>query len=356
MIDRKVFRTWLQANNVLARRIDYNSGHLPADQRSMGFPVGGKFQNQTADQILTAALVKPNSWLKTDPAESDAERTQKLIEGWMKVIAVFDEYSMLTYLREYFLGLGLSASETEGLIAYVGTLQNLTSRLFLSFIHSFVDTFYISSTASYVEIAGGNWQLPQKLAEGRTEEIVMDARAIEIQWSDPALDVGGSKAIHRGRPGVYVRTLNEPATKRGLQRSNRGRIECEFTADYLIVSIPFSALRFVDVQLAFSFHKRRAIQELHYDSATKVLLEFRERFWEWDEAEWSRRLPDEYRGHGSVGGGSITDGPNRFIYYPSHRVPGSPGGGCWQVIRGPTRPTDGTPYRLRIAITMRLKG
>jgi monoamine oxidase len=323
---KKVFRTWLQTNCVQARRLDYNSGRLPADQRSMGFPICEKFQNQTADQILATALERPNSWLKTDPSDSEAVRTRKLIDGWKKVIATFDEYSMLRYLREHFLGLGLSPAEAEGLIAYVGTLQNLTSRLFLSFIHSFVDTFYISSTASYIEIAGGNWQLPHKLAEGLTEELVMDARAIEIQWSYSASRAGGPKAIHRGRPGVYVRTLNEPAKKRGRERSNRTRIEREFTADYLIVAIPFSALRFIDVQPAFSFHKRRAIQELHYDSATKVLLEFSDRFWEWDEAEWRRRLPDEYRGHHSAGGGSITDGPNRFIYYPSHRVPGSRGG------------------------------
>ena len=43
----------------------------------------------------------------------------------------------------------------------------------------------------------------------------MDARAIEIQWSDPATGAGGPKAIHRGHPGVYVRVINEPVMKRG---------------------------------------------------------------------------------------------------------------------------------------------
>jgi monoamine oxidase len=150
----------------------------------------------------------------------------------------------------------------------------------------------------------------------------MDARAVEIQWPGP----GAPKAVHRGRPGVYVRTVNEPIVKRGRERRNRARIEAEFTADYMIVAIPFSALRFVDVKPMFSFPKRRAIQVLHYDSATKVLLEFSERFWEWDEAEWRKRFSNEYRGHGSIGGGSITDSPNRFIYYPSHRVEGGSGG------------------------------
>jgi monoamine oxidase len=318
--NQKVFQTWLETNSVQARRADYNSGHLPADRRTMGFPVPEKFRDRTADAILNAALALPNSWLKVDPQDAEPVKTQKLIEGWKKVIRTFDEYSMVRYLREYFLGLGLSTADADNLIAYVGTLQNLTSRLFLSFIHSFVDTFYISSSASYLEIAGGNWQLPQRLADELAEELVMDARAVEIQWSD------APKAVHRGRPGVYVRTVNEPIVKRGRERANRGRVELELTADYLIVAIPFSALRFVDVKPGFSFHKRRAIQELHYDSATKVLLEFSERFWEWDQSEWRRRMPDEYRGHGSIGGGSITDGPNRFIYYPSHRVEGSAGG------------------------------
>jgi monoamine oxidase len=308
---KKLFRTWLETNSIQERRADYNSGKLPPPKRSMGFPVKGQYRDQTADAILNAALAEPNGWLKTKPGDTEA-----LVKGWKRVIAAFDEYSMLRYLREYFIEQGLEADEIENLVAYVGTLQNLTSRLFLSFIHSFIDTFLISSSASYIELAGGNWQLPQKLADELHGDIVMDARAIEIQW----------KAVHRGRPGVYVRTLNEPARKRGIERSHRARIEQEFTADYLVIAIPFSALRFVTVTPDFSFHKRRAIQELHYDSATKVLLEFSERFWEWDEAEWTQRLPDPYRGHDSIGGGSITDNPNRFIYYPSHRVTGSNGG------------------------------
>ncbi|HEX5872576.1 MAG TPA: FAD-dependent oxidoreductase, partial [Longimicrobium sp.] len=180
--------------------------------------------------------------------------------------------------------------------------------------------------ASYVEIPGGNWQLPYAFLPELQDNLVMDARAIEIQWSD-GVNPGGPKAVHRGRPGVYVRTLNEPVVKRGVGRSAHPRVEQEFTADFMVVTIPFSALRFVSTAPLFSYPKRRAIIELHYDSATKVLLEFSERFWEWNEEEWRRNLPsDEYRGHDSIGGGSVTDAPNRFIYFPSHRVEGSRGG------------------------------
>ena len=86
--------------------------------------------------------------------------------------------------------------------------------------------------------------------------------------------------------------------------------------DEVIVTIPFSSFRTVHVFPEFSQRKRQAIRELHYDAATKVLLEFRERFWETEN--------DIY------GGGSNTDLINRYMYYPSERM-GSTGGGVMLV-------------------------
>jgi monoamine oxidase len=322
--EKATLRTWLKTNGTQVQRVLYNKALSPAKQT--GFPIPSEFQDKTANDLLVDALKEPNSWIKADSRLPIEEQIKQQIEGWKKVIQHFDEYSMLRYLRDYYTQRKVPAEDQEKLIAYIGTLQNLTSRLFLSFFHSFVDTFYISSEAKYVELAGGNWQLPNALAPDLMENVVMEARAIEIQWCDPKSGLTGRKALHRGRPGVYVRTINEPMIKRGEARSGRVRLEREFTADYLVIAIPFSALRFVSITPDFSFPKRRAVIELHYDSATKVLLEFSERFWEWDATQWARYLPDEYRGHDSYGGGSITDTPNRFIYYPSHAVPGSRGG------------------------------
>jgi monoamine oxidase len=322
--EKSTSRTWLKTNGVQVRRSMYSDAHSPSNET--GFPIPSQFQGKTANDLLRDALAEPNSWINTDSGLPFEEQIKQQIEGWKKVIQHFDEYSMLRYLRDYYTKQKVAADDQEKLVAYIGTLQNLTSRLFLSFFHSFVDTFYISSEAKYVELAGGNWQLPNALASDLKENLVMEARAIEIQWSSFESGMTGPKAVHRGRPGVYVRTINEPIVKRGKTRSGRVRMEREFTADYMVVTIPFSALRFVSVTPDFSFPKRRAIIELHYDSATKVLLEFSERFWEWDATEWARYLPDEYRGHDAYGGGSITDSPNRFIYYPSHAVPGSRGG------------------------------
>jgi monoamine oxidase len=201
--------------------------------------------------------------------------------------------------------------------------------LHLSFIHSFVDTFYINPDTKYKEIVGGNYRLPYELATTIEDgTIFMNSRAVEIQWSSNTNSVCNENknmnAMNRGRPGVYVRTIGERIDEDSDPVESS--LEREFTADYLVITVPFSALRFIETKPRFSYHKNRAISELHYDSATKVLLEFSERFWEWDEVEWRRRLPDEYRGHNSIGGGTITDSANRFIYFPSHAPQNSRGG------------------------------
>lgn len=317
---KKLFRAWIRTNGIEVRKIDYNNQTLPPDEKTVGFPIASPFDQETADKLLSDALAEPNR-LIAQGAPIDEQ-----IEGWKEVIRKFGDNSMFDYLRNYYDAQGVSRGDQEDLISYIGTLQNLTSRLMLSFIHSFVDTFFISPQASYVEIPGGNYKLPYAFLPELQENLVMNARAIEIQWSD-GVNPGGPKAVHRGRPGVYVRTLNEPVVKRGEARSAHPRVEQEFTADFMVVTIPFSALRFVSTAPLFSYPKRRAIIELHYDSATKVLLEFSERFWEWSEEEWRRNLPsDEYRAHDSIGGGSVTDAPNRFIYFPSHKPEGSRGG------------------------------
>jgi monoamine oxidase len=52
----------------------------------------------------------------------------------------------------------------------------------------------------------------------------------------------------------------------------------------------------------FSKVKQQAIRQLHYDTATKVFLQFKHRLWEVNE--------------GIRGGGTITDLPIKMLYYP----------------------------------------
>lgn len=114
------------------------------------------------------------------------------------------------------------------------------------------------------------------------------------------------------------------------------------TGDIAIVTIPFSVLRFVEVQPLhlFSYFKRRAIRELNYIAATKIAIEFKSRFWE--------RV-------GQCGGKSITDLPIRFTYYPSYGIQSS---GAAIVIASYTWADealtwDSLPHRERIRYALK---
>lgn len=75
------------------------------------------------------------------------------------------------------------------------------------------------------------------------------------------------------------------------------------TVDYALVTATAKATLFIDFQPPLSGDKMEALRSVHYTSSTKVVLSFKERFWEKE---------------GIRGGKSITDRPSRFIYYPSH--------------------------------------
>lgn len=301
---KQVFRTWLRTNNIQVRKVNYKEDNLPPNQQTLGFPVPEKYKDKTAKELLDDALREPNKLI--NPKKLPIE---KQLEGWKDIISRYDNDSIYQYLKNFY--------SDDIVLQYIGTLENLTSRFFLSFLHSFIDTFYINSETEYVELVGGNWSLPYAFSENFTQnKLIMDARATEIHWKDKQNNTGET---HR----VCIRTVSESF---GKTNKNTKQYEREFTADYLIITIPFSSLRFVEITPQFSYKKRRAIIELHYDAATKVLLEFSERFWEWDEKEWSSKLGTDYKGHNSYGGGSITDNPNRFIYYPSHKAGKGQGG------------------------------
>jgi monoamine oxidase len=102
--------------------------------------------------------------------------------------------------------------------------------------------------------------------------------------------------IHRVRPGKAYQVMSEHTlTKLPLP---------DETADHVILAAPFSALTHVRFgNNVLPPERLHAIRNLHYENATKIVLEFSRRFWEKD--------------HQIYGGRSITDLPIRWTYYPA---------------------------------------
>ena len=371
-VPRQRNNTWLRTNGTQVRRRGYSAD--PA-RINRGFGLAGSELEQTALQMANAALEKVRDYYST---VTDAGRVNKpfdeWVEGWARVIYDFDGYSMGRFLREV-------AKLSDGAIEAIGTIENMTSRLHLSFFHSFLGRSDIRPDATYWEIEGGTWKLTDALHKMLVSEIHLGERVVHLEYWDPDRDCIECELVGPDGPAVAIRTESE---------TDPGETAV-FTGDVAIVTIPFSSLRFATVQPPFSYKKRRAIIEMHYDQATKVLLEFSRRWWEFTEEHWKRELDaidpalyDFYRlggredavppaqlerikaltsepgglmgAHESVddtqidaeqreeygrlrpitktqqdathafGGGSTTDNVSRYMYYPSHPVPGSDGG------------------------------
>ncbi|MFB6440603.1 flavin monoamine oxidase family protein [Streptomyces sp. NPDC056411] len=363
--------TWIRTNHTQVRRAQYAADPSVINE---GFHLTGCEARLPVSEMVNQALEPVRDYYSV--LGSDGKRVNKpfkeWLDGWARVVRDFDGYSMGRFLREY-------AGFSDEAIEAIGTIENMTSRLHLAFFHSFLGRSDIDPTATYWEIEGGSRQLPEALAKELRDQIVMGQRMVRLEYYDPGRDGHQGEVAGPGGPAVAIQTVPEDDPYGEVQT---------WTGDLAIVTIPFSSLRFTAVTPPFSYKKRRAIIETHYDQATKVLLEFSRRWWEFTEEDWKRELdaiapglyeyyqrcgeddaeaalaaPQSLRdlptgllgAHPSVdetrigrdqveyyrnsaprggvrpathayGGGSTTDNPNRFMYYPSHPVPGSQGG------------------------------
>lgn len=342
-------RTWLYVNGIRARRSDYVKNPR-AVNRSFGIP--RHLWDVPSAQILSKVLdpVRDEFSVKGPDGLRVNKPLPECLAGWTRVIERFGEWSMYRFLSEH-------ARLDPNTIDLLGTLENLTSRLPLAFLHSFIGSALIQPRTRFYEISGGTALLADALLARVKDAVRFNRRVTRIAHGKEA----------PSGAGVWMDTVSEPG---------RGPMEREeFTADAAIITVPFSGLRQLPVSPRLSYGKRRAIIEVHYDAATKVLLEFSRRWWEWTEKEWKRELDafrpglyqtyragkaptdgsllgahpsvpdgwltdaqraqyaarrstlrDQPAATAAIGGGSVSDNSNRFMFHPSHPVPGSPGG------------------------------
>lgn len=131
------------------------------------------------------------------------------------------------------------------------------------------------------KIRGGNDLLPRAMAGTLTAQ---------IHYESPVLRIAQSE---RGVTATM---------------SNHGRRK-EVNGDYMVCTTPFSVLRSLEVDPAFSDGKRRAIENLWYTSIARVYVQTKERFW---------------LGEGSSGF-ARTDLPIKEVWDLSHNQPGTGG-------------------------------
>jgi len=261
-------------NGVKQRRSEYQN----TKGSGLKYPILSNETGLTADDLLTKALKPIADYVGSDPLEGFEHNR------WAAVVRKFGEYTVREYLKS-------QTFYSEGAIEMNEVIEDLESRSDQALLQQIVEINDHSAEVQYTEICGGMDHLPRALYQH-----LLDVNA-PVYFNSRLTKIGREKS----------------AVKLFFRPDSGGELTADtFTADEVIVTIPFPGFRYVEVNPPLSHNKRKAIRELHYDASTKILLQFKSRFWE--------------KHDGIYGGCSTTDLPIRFVYYPSHGFDEARGG------------------------------
>ncbi len=279
----------IYVNGVKVTRNEYEK-----NPNILKFPTKGKERGRTAQDLWNAALQPIMNMVKGD---ANPKKNKDTVENWAKVIEKYGEYSVRSYLKA-------ETTYSEGAIEMIEVMLNLESRSNLSLIQQIVEATDHDPSAKYYGISGGMDLLPESFIP------LLTKLGVKIHYNHMLTGIDrkrrGASILHfegsTPRPSNAEIGLGVPA--KPIQKTVK--------ADEVILTIPFPAMRYLQVKPPFSQSKRKAIRELNYNASTKIFLQFSERFWETE--------------HQIYGGQVITDLPSRFIYFPSTDFNGKNGG------------------------------
>ncbi|XP_031734831.1 L-amino-acid oxidase-like [Anarrhichthys ocellatus] len=216
-------------------------------------------RGKSADQLLQQALQKVK-----DEVEA---------HGCRAALRKYDHYSVKEYLKE-------EGGVSPEAVRMIGDLLNEQSLMHLALTEMIYIQSDVNDSTTYDEVTGGSDLLTKAFLSVLDVPILLNSKVKGISQSDE---------------GVIV----------SYQTSHQTSLT-DLSADIVLVTTTAKAALFMDFDPPLSIRKMEVLRGVHYESSTKIILTFRNKFWKED---------------GIRGGKSITDGPSRYIYYPSHSFP-----------------------------------
>lgn len=228
-------------------------------------------QLKSASTLLDAALEPFISLLENE----------NIYRAWEEILK-YNSYSARGYLQEF--GDGVKPYPIK-IVNYLETALTYTGVYDLSFIELILDSYSFDYTGEWSAMNGGTSRITDEMHNRiPTEEYTTDRQVVKLSEED-------------GKGKIHYR----------IGDANNEEVQ-EF--DRVIVTVPFSVLRFIDTPSTWSAGKYEAIRSLKMTNAVKVTLGFKSRFWE----------KDGVHSQGMAGGQSNTDLPSRSIVYPSFGI------------------------------------
>ncbi|XP_056153169.1 L-amino-acid oxidase-like [Lampris incognitus] len=245
--------TYYWVNGILA-----NSSEVTKNPDVLNYTVAEDEKGKSAEQLFDKAL---------DKVRDDIRKYSCTKELRDK----YDSFSVKEYLVK-------EVNLSRGALAMVGDILNVNSLFYTSLLETLYTQSSISDNSRYYEITGGFDKLPETISKKLKADVHLNAKA------------------------KLIRQTNENVTV-SYQDWRKTAILTNLTADYVLVTPSAKVTNLLKFHPPLSNFKQEALRSIHYGSATKVILSFRECFW---------------KKEGIFGGRSITDQPSRFIYYPNH--------------------------------------
>uniref|UniRef100_W5M4R6 Amine oxidase n=1 Tax=Lepisosteus oculatus TaxID=7918 RepID=W5M4R6_LEPOC len=244
---------WYFTNGGLHRVFDINK-----NPDLLGYALEKSEKGRSPEQLYSEAIQKVIDEIERDPSQCQC------------ILKKYDVYSVKEYLKR-------ESNLSRHAIQMIGDILNSQSLFYTAFSENLRDEADISDDVKFYKIDGGTDLLPQALRQDlRRSRVQLESRVLEINQTGE-----GVRVAYRHKPDNAVQTA---------------------AADYLLFTGTAKATLNVRFNPSLPLQKREALRSAHYDSATKIFLVFKERFWEKE---------------GIRGGKSVTDRPSRFIYYGS---------------------------------------
>ncbi len=243
----------IYANGIKTNQVNYKS-----NPDILNYPVAPNEKGKTSDVLLDQALQPFINFINQNP-----------LTNWEIVEKRYGNISFGSFLNSYF---------SVGAVDMIGVLLDFEAFMGMSFLEVLREQVAFKSATKFYEITGGMDLLPKAFLPQLKDNILLNQKLTKI--------------IQNGNSLTIQTTDNKTANQYTMN------------ADLAIIAIPFSLLRFVEIEPfhSISYYKRKAIREINYMSATKIGIEFKSRFWE---------------KYGQFGGMSTTDLPTRLSLYPS---------------------------------------
>jgi len=163
--------------------------------------------------------------------------------GWDRLMAKYDAYSLIDFLRESEL--------SDAALAMIGPLLNLEGRFHFSLLEWFAH-YYENVFGDLVYIVDGADALPNAYAPELMQAI---------------------------RLGAEVHAIDQTADSVTVDFKDSTGYSQSIAADECILTVPFNLLRHMEIQ-GLDANKWYTIRNVYYGRAHKIFMQFSERWWQ----------------------------------------------------------------------------